>query len=185
MNRVEFGVFGGSFDPPHIAHALAVSVGLCVHGLERVLIVPTHAHAFGKQLVSLDDRLHMCDLTFAHLRQVELCDVERELPAPSLMLRTLQAIGRRYPDVQLRLMIGADILPETHAWHDFAAVQRIAPPLIIERQGFAPHDPQEPQLPPVSSSELRRRLQAGESTRGWLNPRVERYIAARGLYRGP
>lgn len=183
MSQVEFGIFGGSFDPPHIAHALAVNVALCVHGLERVLIVPTHVHPFGKQLTSLDDRLRMCELTFVHLRQVELCDIERELPAPSLMLRTLETLAERYPGVQLRLLIGADILPEAHAWHDFAGVQRLAPPIVIERQGFESHDPSQPALPAVSSSEIRRRLRAGESTRGWLSPHVERYIHDRGLYR--
>jgi nicotinate-nucleotide adenylyltransferase len=180
---VEFGVYGGSFDPPHIAHALAVSAALCVHGLERVLIVPTYAHAFGKRLADFDDRLHMCELTFMHLRQVEICGIERDLPSPSLTLHTLQALAALHPDAQLRLLIGSDILTETHAWHDFAAVQRIAPPLVIERQGFPAHDASQPALPAVSSSEIRRRLQAGESTRGWLSPSVEQYIQARGLYR--
>jgi nicotinate-nucleotide adenylyltransferase len=182
---VEFGVYGGSFDPPHVAHALAVSFALCVHGLERVLIVPTYAHAFSKRLADFDDRLHMCELTFAHLRQVEICTIERELPAPSFTLKTLQALQARHPQVQLRLLVGTDILTETHAWHDFAGVERLAPPLVIERQGFPPHDPTQPALPAVSSSEVRRRVHAGESTRGWLHPHVEQYIAARKLYRTP
>ena len=76
---VEFGVYGGSFDPPHIAHALAVSAALCVHGVERVLIVPTYAHAFNKRLSAFEDRLRMCELTFMHLRGVEICSIEREL----------------------------------------------------------------------------------------------------------
>jgi nicotinate-nucleotide adenylyltransferase len=183
VKRVEFGVYGGSFDPPHIAHALAASAALCVHGLERVLIVPTYAHAFSKRLTDFEDRLRMCELTFLHLRQVEICSIERELPAPSLTLYTLQALAARHPDVQLRLLIGADIMTETHAWHDFAAVARIAPPLVMERQGFPAYDASQPALPAVSSSEIRQRLHAGESTRGWLSPSVEQYIRTRGLYR--
>jgi nicotinate-nucleotide adenylyltransferase len=183
VSRVEFGVYGGSFDPPHIAHALAVNVALMGHGLERVLVVPTYRHAFSKKLAEFEDRLHMCELAFIHLRQVEICSIERELPPPSYMLHTLQALAERYPGVQLRLLIGTDILGETHAWHDFAGVTRLAPPLVIERHGYTPHDPDQPALPAVSSSEIRRRLQAGESTRGWLSPSVEQYILARGLYR--
>lgn len=183
VNRAQFAVYGGSFDPPHIAHALAVSAALCVHDIERVLIVPTYAHAFNKRLSAFEDRLHMCELTFKHLRGVEICSIERELPAPSLTLHTLEALAARHPDVQLRLLIGADILTQAHAWHDFAAVQRIAPPLVIERQGYPAHDSTQPALPAVSSSEARRRVQAGESTRGWLNPSVEQYIAAHNLYR--
>lgn len=185
MSRVQFGIYGGSFDPPHVAHALAVSMALCVHGLERVLIVPTYAHAFSKRLSPFDDRLRMCELTFMHLRQVEICSIERELPPPSLTLHTLQALAARHPDVQLRLLIGSDILTEAHAWHDFAAVERLAPPLVIDRQGFPAHDPSQPALPGVSSTEIRRRVQAGESTLGWLNPSVQTYIEAHGLYRTP
>lgn len=183
MNRVEFGVYGGSFDPPHIAHALAINVALMGYGLERVLVVPAYQHAFAKKLTDFEDRLRMCELAFKHLRQVEICDIERELPPPSYTLHTLQALAARHPEVQLRLLIGTDILIETHNWHDFAGVSRLAPPLIVERQGYPPHDADQPVLPAVSSSEIRRRLQAGENTRGWLSPSVEEYIRAHGLYR--
>jgi nicotinate-nucleotide adenylyltransferase len=183
VSRVEFGVFGGSFDPPHAAHVLLASLALSVHGLERVLVVPTHAHAFGKRLTPMDDRLRMCELAFAPLRNVEILDIERELPAPSFTLNTLRALSQRYPAAQLRLLIGADILPEAHTWHDFASIERLAPPIVVERQGYAAVDPDQPALPAISSSEIRRRVQAGESTHGWLSPAVERYIVARGLYR--
>ena len=183
MSRVQLGVYGGSFDPPHLAHALAVGAGLCARGLDRVLIVPTYAHAFNKRLAPFEHRLRMCELTFMHLRGVEISSVERDLPAPSLTLNTLRALSARHPDAQLRLLIGADILSQTHAWHDFTAVQQLAPPVVIERQGFEPHDPTQPALPAISSSEIRRRLAAGESTRGWLSPSVEQYIAAHQLYR--
>ena len=84
--------------------------------------------------------------------------------------------------MQLRLLIGGDILTQAHAWHDFAAVERLAPPIVIERQGFPAHDPDQPALPAVSSSEIRRRIQASESTHGWLSPTVEQYIASHQLY---
>ena len=183
VSRVEFAVYGGSFDPPHLAHTLAVSAALCVHGIERVLIVPTYAHAFNKRLTPFEDRLRMCELTFMHLRGLEICSIERELPAPSLTLNTLQALALRHPGVQLRLLVGGDILTQAHAWHDFAAVQQLAPPIVIERQGFPSHDPTQPALPAVSSSEVRRRVRAGESTRGWISPSVEQYIRAHALYR--
>ena len=183
MSRVEFGVYGGSFDPPHIAHVLAANVGLMGYGLERVLIVPAFQHALSKKLADFDDRVRMCELAFKHLRQVEICEIERELPPPSYTLHTLQALAQRHPGVQLRLLIGTDILTETQKWHDFAGVTRLAPPIIVERQGYPAHDPDQPALPAVSSSEIRRRLQAGENTRGWLSPSVEQYIRARDLYR--
>jgi nicotinate-nucleotide adenylyltransferase len=185
VSSVEFGVFGGSFDPPHIAHTLLVSCALSAYGLERVLVIPAYAHAFGKQSSSFEDRLRMCELAFGELPRVEVCDVERDLPAPSYMVNTLAALEQRFPAVQLRLLIGADIVTETHAWHDFARIARVAPPIVFERQGAPSHDASQPALPHVSSSEIRRRLRTGESTRGWLSPSVAQYARARALYRDP
>jgi nicotinate-nucleotide adenylyltransferase len=123
----------------------------------------------------------MCELAFAPLRGVELCMIERELPAPNYTLHTLQALAKRYPDVQLRLLAGSDLQAETHAWHDFEAIEKLAPPLWIARQGSAPIAG-EPMMPDVSSTEVRRRLAAGESTSSLLSPAVAEYIRAHALY---
>lgn len=178
-----FGVFGGSFDPPHVAHTLLASYALAAFELERILIVPTFSHALGKRSTSYEDRLRMCELAFCDVKRCEISDVESHLPAPSLMLNTLQALQQTCPGVQLRLLIGTDILAEKQHWHDFAGIERLAPPIVIERQGTATHDADQPALPNVSSSDIRRRVQAGMSTRGRLSPSVERYIHAQGLYR--
>lgn len=182
---VEFGVFGGSFDPPHVSHTLLASYALSAHGLERVLVVPAYQHAFGKQLAPFEDRLRMCELAFEGLERVEICSIERELPVPNRTLNTLRALQQRHPQARLRLLIGADILPETRSWHDFAAVQRMAAPIVIQRQGFPATDPSQPALPAASSSEIRRRLLHDESTQGWLCPSVAQYVHAHGLYRAP
>lgn len=179
---VEFGVFGGSFDPPHVGHTLLASYVLSAYALERVLIVPAHVHAFGKVMAPFDDRLRMCELAFADLARVAICDIERQLPAPSLTLHTLQALAKRHPGVRLRLLIGSDILPETHAWHDFASIEQLAPPLVVQRQGYPLLDPAQPALPEVSSSEVRRRIAAGESTAGLISPSVAEYAQRRRLY---
>jgi nicotinate-nucleotide adenylyltransferase len=179
---VTFGVFGGSFDPPHVAHTLLAAYALTAHRLERVLVIPTYAHAFGKALAPFEDRVQMCELAFAELRRVEVSSLERELSTPSLTVNTLEALQQLHPGVQLRLLMGADLVAETHAWHDFARVAELAPPLIIERQGYPLNASDRPALPEVSSSEVRRRLRAGESTEGLLSPAVEQYARSRGLY---
>jgi nicotinate-nucleotide adenylyltransferase len=174
-------VFGGSFDPPHVAHVLAAAYVFAAHGVARVLVTPTAAHAFGKRLASFDDRLRMCELAFAPLRHVELCPIERSLPQPNYTLTTLQVLAARHPDVQLRLVLGTDLEAETHAWHDFDSIRALAPPLWVSRQGHET-DHGEPALPDVSSTEVRRRVLAGEPTTGLLSPAVADYIREHGLY---
>jgi nicotinate-nucleotide adenylyltransferase len=179
---VEFGVFGGSFDPPHVGHTLLASYVLSAYALERVLVVPAHVHAFGKAMAPFEDRLRMCELAFAELSRVAICDIERDLPPPSLTLNTLQALAKRHPGVRLRLLIGSDIVPETHAWHDFASIEKLAPPLVVQRQGYPLVDPSQPALPEVSSTEVRRRIAAGESTQCLISPMVSKYAHRRQLY---
>jgi nicotinate-nucleotide adenylyltransferase len=176
-----FAVFGGSFDPPHVAHTLVATYVLAAHPIERVLVVPTFAHAFGKALSPFEHRLRMCELAFDDLRRVEVSSIERELPTPSLTLRTLEALTRQHPAVQLRLVIGSDLLAETAAWHDFERIRELAPPLVVQRQGYA-HDVTEPALPDVSSTEIRRRLRSAESAAGLLCSSVELYARTHGLY---
>jgi nicotinate-nucleotide adenylyltransferase len=181
--KSEWAVFGGSFDPPHVAHVLAAAYALAAHGVARVLVTPTAAHAFGKRLSSFEHRLRMCELAFAPLRGVEVCAIERELSQPSYTLYTLQALAARHPDVQLRILLGSDLRAETHAWHDFAGIAALAPPLWVGRQGHASAGA-EPALPDISSTEVRRRLIAGESTTGLLSPAVADYIREHDLYVG-
>ena len=180
----EFGVFGGSFDPPHLGHTLLAAYALSGYALERVIVVPTYAHAFAKPLSEFADRRRMCELAFADLRRVEISSIEQQLPVPSLTLNLVEALSRQHPGVQLRLLIGSDLAAQTSSWHEFARVAALAPLLVVPRSGHTDPTLQLPALPEVSSTEIRRRLQAGESTAGYLSPAVEHYARARGLYAG-
>src|SRR6185436_19281792 len=95
--------FGGSFDPPHVAHVLCVAHALSAGEFERALVVPVFEHAFGKRLCAFEHRLRMCELAFADLRNVEVSSVEAELERPSYTLRTLERLSREHPDWRLRL----------------------------------------------------------------------------------
>ncbi len=184
--RVAF--FGGSFDPPHVGHVLAVHYVLCVGGFDRVVVVPVFAHAFDKALAPFEHRLRMCELALTHLRRVEVSPIERELGVPTLTLRTLQQLQSMHEDWALRLVIGADVLPELHKWHAFDQVQNLAPPYILGRRGAESVDAPHAYLPEVSSTKVRELLRLGSS--GEANRRVEAmvprsvldYIRAQHLY---
>jgi nicotinate-nucleotide adenylyltransferase len=175
-------VFGGSFDPPHVGHVLAASYVLATAPVDRVLVVPTARHAFGKQLSAFEHRLQMCALAFACLPGVHLSAIERDLPMPSLTLRTLEALATAHPKSSMRLIIGSDLLHETHAWHAFERVRELAPLIVVERQGYEQAGSDAPSLPRVSSTEMRERLRTGRSTSGWLAPQVARYALDHTLY---
>ena len=56
------GVFGGSFDPPHVAHVMAAAYALSAGAFDRLLVVPVFAHAFDKRLESFEHRVKLCEL---------------------------------------------------------------------------------------------------------------------------
>jgi nicotinate-nucleotide adenylyltransferase len=177
-------VFGGSFDPPHLSHTLAAAYVLGAFAIDRVLIVPAARHPFDKQLSDFTHRCRMLELAMRDLRRVEICTIERELPSPSLTVRTLEALSQRFPGARLRLVIGSDLMAETWAWHDFARIEQLAPPLIVPRAGHTGSSAELPSLPAISSTEARRRLRAGLSTEGYLAPAVAAYAQQHQLYAG-
>lgn len=175
-------VYGGSFDPPHIAHALVAAYVLAAHPVDRVLVVPTAQHPFSKNLASFDDRVEMCRIAMRHLPNVEVSPIESELQGPSLTLHTLQELKRRMPHAALRFVLGSDLVAETPKWHAFDQIEKLAPPIVVNRSGH-PCSQSGLAMPEISSSEIQRLVRTGGSTEGLLDAEVARYVQARGLYR--
>jgi nicotinate-nucleotide adenylyltransferase len=181
--------YGGSFDPPHVAHVLLVTYALTVEAFERVLVMPVFSHAFDKQLAPFEHRLRMCELAMGWLPEVEVSPLEASLGAPSLTLRTLECLRRTHPDYELRLVVGADVLGEEHQWHAFDRIVEVAPPWVVGRVGVTHPAAPPPILPDVSSSRvralLRRRAEKEVSAelRALVPREVLAYIDREGLYR--
>ncbi|HTE56163.1 MAG TPA: nicotinate-nicotinamide nucleotide adenylyltransferase [Kofleriaceae bacterium] len=184
-------LFGGSFNPPHMAHQMAMLVVLETEPVDQLWMIPTHRHAFGKALVAFDDRLEMCRRAAAPFgARVVVSEVERELAqAQSRSYDTVVELGRRHPGASFRLVIGEDILAERDAWHRWDDLVALAPPIVLGRAGAsAPAGaPREAAtriaLPAVSSTDVRARLARGESAVPLVPRAVMDYIAERGLYR--
>ena len=117
--RKSVAIYGGSFDPPHIAHVLAAVYALKVGGFEEILVVPVFEHAFQKQLTPFQHRLRLCELAFEGLAGVVVSSLEQELPTPSRTLNTLERLQVLHPDWAMRLLVGSDVLTETAKWHAF------------------------------------------------------------------
>jgi len=178
-------IFGGSFNPPHISHVLAVTAVLVTHRVDRVLVVPTFQHPFAKSLAAFDHRVKMCELAMGWLPKVVVSRVEEELGGESRSLRTVEHLSQAHPEWQLRFVIGSDILLEAKKWHGFDAICALAPLIVLGRTGFDGTNVPPPLLPDISSTEVRTALAAGNyAAIETLVPReVLAYIQSAGLYR--
>ncbi|MBN2192457.1 MAG: nicotinate-nicotinamide nucleotide adenylyltransferase [Polyangiaceae bacterium] len=182
-------LYGGSFDPPHVAHVLAVVYLRIVGRFDRVVVVPVYFHAFDKALAPFDERVRMCELAFDSLREVEVSRVEERLHPPSYTLHTIEQLILENPTWRFELVVGSDVLGETHKWHCFERIQELAPLFVLGRQGH-PHPIAPPAvLPEVSSSHVRSllrgaRVGAADRELSALVPAdVLDYVQRRGLYR--
>ena len=189
MRRV--GLFGGSFNPPHVAHQL-VALYVLETLVDEVWFVPTYAHPFGKTLAPYDHRVAMCELAVAPLgARAQVSRAEHELAQKpefesSRTLDLIEHLYARHTGAQFHLVVGADILGETDKWYRWDEVTRRAPLVVIGRGGYQlPAGSVETgiTMPEVSATRVRELLANQDASVSALLPQtVLRYIARHGLY---
>lgn len=155
------GLFGGSFNPPHLAHVLVAAWALAGGAVDQVWVMPSGGHPFGKKLAPFDERAELCRLAFACFgERVRLEEIERE-PVVHYSIDTLHELRRRHPGRAWRWVMGSDTLEDAAHWKRFDELTRLAPPLVIPRRDHlasAPHPATDFALPDISSTLLRGRL---------------------------
>lgn len=196
MTRV--ALFGGSFNPPHVAHQLVALYVLETQPIDELWFLPVYEHVFGKHLVPFEDRVAMCELACAALgARAKVSRVEKEWAAEpgfqgSRTFDVIQYLTTKHPGIQPRLVIGTDILGETAKWHRWADVVAAAPLIVIGRPGHALPDGSAATgltMPAVSSTRVREALRGSDAPRcdpelrSLLPASVLEYIDSRKLYR--
>jgi nicotinate-nucleotide adenylyltransferase len=177
-------LFGGSFDPPHVAHQLAGLYVLETQPVDELWLVPCYKHPFEKDLAPFEDRLAMCARAVAALGpRARVSDCERQLGGESRTLRTVKALRAQHPENEFSLVIGADLEGELDSWYGAEELRRLVRFIVVGRTGFAGGDG--PAMPAVSSTDVRQRLRAGGSADLLLPRAVLDYVRQKKLYEGP
>lgn len=195
------GIFGGTFDPPHLGHLILADEALHALGLARVLwvLTPDPPHKQGRQISPLPHRRAMLELVLADEPAFELSTVEIDRPGPHYALDTVLLLAAQNPACDLLYLMGEDSLRDLPTWHrpaDFlAAVHALG---VMCRPGLpADLTALEAVLPglsakvrfvdapgiEISSSDIRRRIAEGRPFRRFLTPAVYDYIRQHRLYR--
>ena len=201
MSSKRIGIFGGTFDPPHLGHLLLASEAGEQLGLGRLLwvLTPLPPHKLDQPITPLEHRLAMLQLAIADDLACELSRLEMERPGPHYTLDTVRIIGEQNPGAELVLLIGGDSLRDLPAWHrpaelvsacdqigvmrrpgdsiDLTALE-VALPGIAARVRFV-----EAPLLEISSSKIRRRVAKGRAYRYYVPAAVYDYIKEHNLYR--
>ena len=177
---MKIAVYGGSFNPPHIAHAMVASWLVWSGKVDQVLIVPVYQHAFekihGKRLISYETRVLWCRLMAETLGpSYKVSEVESRLPTPSYSIDTLRALQSEHPQHQFRLVVGADVVSQLPQWKEWAEIERLFTPIIVGRVGYDGH--RSPMVfPDVSSTAIREAVRNRHIPTQWLLRSVADHI---------
>ena len=188
---MKLAIFGGTFDPIHQAHLAIARAAADRFRLDRVLFVPA-AHPPHKQGVThapYEDRVRMAELACGADPRFEVSRLEEDT-ARSYSIDTIEKVRATLaPDDELYFVIGADAFAEIRSWHRWREVAKAVRFLVVSRPGHHYDVPAEARCEridqielPVSSSEIRRALAAGESPQG-IPQAVLEYARQHGLYR--
>lgn len=180
---MRIAVYGGSFNPPHVAHAMVAAWLLWTDQVDEVWLVPVFRHAFepwhGKTLAPFEERLRWCEAMAADVDpRVRVCPIERELPTPSYTVQTLRALREASPGHRWRLVVGSDVLSTLPKWRDWASIEAEFEPLVVGREGY-PDAACPVSFPDVSSTNIRERLARGEPISQLVTRSVARLLQER------
>jgi nicotinate-nucleotide adenylyltransferase len=197
---MRIGIFGGTFDPPHVGHQILADEAVAQLNLDRLLwvLTPDPPHKQEQMITGLDCRLEMVKAATANNSAFELSRVDIDRHGPHYAVDTVQIINKQFPSAELFYIIGGDSLHDLPSWYH-------PQQLLAEVDGLAVmHRPGdqidlrllEEKLPgigakiryidapllEISSRQIRERISHGEGYRYYLPPAVLSIIQRENLY---
>ena len=135
------GVFGGAFDPPHLAHRAIAIAALQQLNLDELRVIPTgQAWHKARTLTDARHRLAMVELNFCDLPGVVIDQRELARAGPSFTIDTLREIRAETPSVELFLLIGEDQARALTSWREWQEVTRLSIICVAARADLARTD---------------------------------------------
>ena len=201
MSHERLGVFGGTFDPPHIGHLILAAEACESLQFDCLLwvLTPVPPHKLDQPIRPLEHRVEMLKLAISDNPKFELSRIEMDRPGPHYTVDTMRLLADKFPSAELILLIGGDSLRDLPTWHRpadlVAACHEIG---VIRRPGDAVDLSEwEGQVPgtqakvrfvdapllDISSRDIRHRIRENLPFRYYLSPPVYEYILKNKLYR--
>ena len=191
-HRPRVGVFGGTFDPIHRGHVQVAEAVSAALGLDRMLVVVAN-EPWQKQdrpVTPAEDRYAMVVAALADRPGLEASRIELDRGGPSYTVDTVRDLLAAEPDVEVVVVVGADVAASLDTWRDHEVLRDLVSLAVVDRPGTPVVDP-----PPgwrfthvpvdpvdVSSTELRALLETGAPVDELVPEAVIRCVSDRGLY---
>lgn len=198
MTRI--GIFGGSFDPPHIGHLLVVQDAMEALSLDLMFIVPAATQPLKREgRTAAEHRLAMVDRCFAGLPGISVDPIEVHRGGLSFMVDTVETLQGRWPGATLHLLVGEDVIATLPQWREPERLLSMVHLVVLRRGDASPAVtamlagweartgvrrtiPLATRRVDLTSTEIRKRVRAGKSIVGFVPEAVASYIESAGLY---
>jgi len=195
---VRLGIFGGSFDPPHVGHLLAAVDAFEALQLDKLIFVPAATQPLKSDVVATPAhlRLAMVKLLVGADERFAVDAVEIDRAGLSYTVDTLETFAQRFPKAERFFLVGEDAMAAFGAWKRPQQILTLARVAILRRprggDGAAlERSSDQPngtialatRLVDVSSTEIRERVRAGKSIKGFVPESVAAFIETERLYR--
>jgi nicotinate-nucleotide adenylyltransferase len=196
---MRIGIFGGTFDPPHVGHLLAATDAVEALNLDRLHVVPAREQPFkiGRASAAASQRLQMVRLTLGDDAHFEADPIEIDRPGLSFTVDTLTSFAERFSSAERFFLIGEDLVTQIPSWREATRIFTLAQVVALVRgPGGSTAGAEEPasvigtevrrittRRVDISSTEIRERVRTGRSIRGFVTDAVAAYITAANLYR--
>ncbi len=197
--RHALGIFGGTFDPPHVGHLILAESACDALNLSQVLFVPAAdpPHKHNLAITPIQHRLAMLQIAIADNPRFAISDVDLARPGPHYTADTLRILHEQHANAALYFLLGGDSLHDLPTWREPDKIIAQAKLAVVRRPGAALDLAKlEGQLPGIadcivfvdapivgiSATTLRERMRRGHSIRYQVPEAVERYIATNQLY---
>ncbi len=192
---MKIGIFGGTFNPPHIGHLIAAEVLLSDMKLDKIIFIPSYISPH-KQLGEEESATHRLEMVRRELsgnNHFEVSDFEIQQQETSYTYKTLEYFSEKYLDAELYLIIGMDNFAGFHTWKNPEKIVTLSSLIVINRPDYPlPHQQIVPDsklhfvtIPDIgiSSSLIRERVQHRQSIRYLVPDSVSEYIIKNKLYK--
>ena len=197
---MKLGVFGGTFDPPHLGHLILAETARDQFQLDRVLWVIAGQSPLkqDRPLTPVESRAALVAAAITDNPAFVLSRVDLDRPAPHYTVDTLTRLGREFPAAELYFLMGEDSLRDLPHWKNPVELIRLAWLVVSKRPGAEMewgeleksvpgvskrvHWLTAPQLE-IASSDIQQRVRAGRAVRYMLPEAVIEIVRREGLYR--
>lgn len=198
---MRIGVFGGTFDPPHLGHMVLAMEAHYQLQLDKLLWMPTQSppHKQDQLITPVEVRLQLVQAAIDDNPDFEISRIEIDRPAPQYAADTVELLAGQYAGAEFCYLIGGDSLNDFPDWYHPATIVRICRCLGVMRRPGQTHDLQklERRIPgiieklrfvetpmlEISSSAIRDHIHAGIPYRYYLPEAVYTLIEQNGYYR--